>query len=196
MDAGRFVEAVQAPAPLGHSVHDLVNVHLLRLEGDDKQRIPDHLELGYLRDPLLDLGRCLQDSPRGVHVPLLAYGDHGCPARRAQRPRPAPCERRRAVQSAGPFRGREVLVVTEFVAPIEHHRCALGGVAELVRVSRHRGDARQTEVEWRHVVAQLLRPRQDEPAEAGIGVETDATGAGQLRQLFNRVDQAMRKRWC
>ena len=147
-----------------------------------------------------------RDPPRGsrgrspgcfvrVQVALLADRHQRRPAGRDQRrPGRLPRERRRAVEAARPVGGGEVLVAAQLEAAVEHHRGALGRVAVLVGVGRHRRHARQAEVERRHRVAELLGPRQHEPAEAGVGVEADAALPGQLARAPDRVDHAVRER--
>src|SRR3989304_3110708 len=78
------------------------------------------------------LYRPFRVPPRSPHIPFLADGPHSGPAFRHQRSGPAAGEGRRAVEAAGPVRDREVLVMAELVAAIEHHPRALGGGAVLV----------------------------------------------------------------
>src|SRR3972149_5800450 len=118
----------------------------------------------------------------------FTYDTH---SRRAFRKRsPPPGEGGRAVKAPGPVGDREVLVMAELVATIEDDRRALGGVAVLVRVGGDGGDAREPEIERGYVVAQLLGPGEEEAAEAAVGVEADASGPRQLRELLDGVDDA------
>ena len=76
---------------------------------------------------------------------------------------------------------------------VEHDAGALRGVAILVRVGRDRGDAGQREIEGRHRPAERARKRQHEAAETGVGVEADVARAGELGELGDRVDDAVRE---
>jgi hypothetical protein len=78
-------------------------------------------------------------------------------------------------------------------APVQDHRGALGGVAELVGVGRHRGHPGDREVEGGHVEAEPPRPRQDEAAQAGVGVEADPALGGDGGQLPDGVDDPVRE---
>ena len=49
----------------------------------------------------------------------------------------------------------------------------------------------QAEVEQRDVVAELLAPRQDEPAEAAVDVQADAALEREVGELGDRVDRAV-----
>ena len=60
-----------------------------------------------------------------------------------------------------------------------------------MRVGRHRGDAREPEVERRHRGAEPLRPREHEAAEAGVDVAADAALARELGELLDRIDDAV-----
>ena len=77
-------------------------------------------------------------------------------------------------------------MATQVFVPIEQSRRALERVTVLVGVGRDGGDAGQAEVEDGDVVAQLLAPRQDEAAEAAVGVEADAALARDLAELLDR----------
>ncbi len=64
-------------------------------------------------------------------------------------------------------------------------------IAVLVRVAGDRSDARDAEVEDRHVVAQLFDPGQDEAAQAAIHVQPELVLQRQVGELADRVDHAV-----
>jgi hypothetical protein len=60
-----------------------------------------------------------------------------------------------------------------------------------VGVGADGGHARQAEVEHRDVVAELLAPRQDEPAQAAVDVQADAALDRQVAERLDGVDGAV-----
>src|SRR3989304_1375153 len=64
----------------------------------------------------------------------------------------------------------------------------LGGVAVLMSVGGDGRDAGEAEVEDGDVVAKLLAPGEDEAAEAGVDMETDALLQRDLREPVDGVD--------
>src|SRR6516225_9051694 len=192
---GRPLQPVQAPAAAAHVLQDLEHVQaILGAERDDPQRVAEHADARDPRDAVADFRAGLQNPAGRVEIPALADGDHRRPARGRQRTGPAPRERGGQVQATRPVGARVVLELPQVLSAVQDHRRALGGVAVLVRVGRHRGDARQPEVERRHRVAEPLGPGHDEPPEAGIDVAAGAALGGQRGDLRYRVDHTVRER--
>src|SRR5262249_37698302 len=150
----------------------------------------DAVDLG---DALFDGRGRLDDAAHRVEVAGFAKGHHRGPARRTQRARTGTGERRAEVEAARPLRGLVVLEVAQVLVAVQHHRGALGRVAVLVRVGRHRRDAGNPEVERWHVVAEPFGPRQYEAAEARVGVEPDVARARELGEFADRVDHPVRE---
>ena len=172
---GGTLQAIEAPAAAAHVLHDLVNVKaVIGGERDDPERVAEHPQPGYGRDTIAYSRPGRQDPPGRFGVAVLADRHHGRPAGGGQGAGPAAGQRGGQVEPARPVGHRVVLELPQFPAPVQHDRRALGRIAVLVRVGRHRGHAGQPEVEGRYRIAQPPRPRQDEPAEAGIDVTAHA----------------------
>ena len=115
----------------------------------------------------------LQDRPRGRHRARTARAQHG----------------RVDDGVPGPGGRREVLGVVPLARPVEHHRGALGCVAELVQVRRDRRDPGHGEVPR---LVDVAPPRQHPAADARVDVAGD-TARGRTRgHLGDRVDGAER----
>ena len=65
------------------------------------------------------------------------------------------------------------------------------GIAELVHVHRHRGDAGDGEVERRDRIAQRLHEGQDHAADAAVGMHPEVVLSSELRDLLDGVGLAV-----
>src|SRR4029077_1491975 len=93
------LQAVQAPPPVTHVLHDLVDVEAVTGgERGDPQRVAEYPETGYGRDPVPDPRPRLQDPARRLGVAVHPDRDHRRPAGGGQRAGPAAGERGGQVQ--------------------------------------------------------------------------------------------------
>ena len=152
----------------------------------------DHLDLGDRRQALFDLVGYFHDGSRGLQVSLLTEGDHRCPGRGAQSAGAAPGHGRGGVDTARPVGHLEELVTPQLQVPVEDDGVPLEPVSEFMSVGGHRGQARETEVENRHLVPQLLDPGKDEPPQAAVDMEADAMLQRDRGQLLHGVYQSVR----
>jgi hypothetical protein len=88
-----------------------------------------------------------------------------------------------------PAGGREPVRLPQFGRGGEQHRDALGRVAVLVQVDRHRRHAGHRQVE---PLGDVVQERQDPAADAGIHVARDPGRGGQGGHLADRVEHAVR----
>src|SRR5215470_6460385 len=94
VNRGRQLQAVLAPAPVAHVLHDLVDVEAVTGgERGDPQRVAEHPEPGYGRDPVPDPRSRLQDPAGRLGIAVLADRDHRRPAGGGQGAGPAAGER-------------------------------------------------------------------------------------------------------
>src|SRR6266550_2085695 len=99
VNRGGQLQAVQAPAPVAHVLHDLVDVEAVTGgERGHPQRVAEYPEAGYGRDPVADPRPGLQDPAGRLGVAVLPDRDHRRPAGGGQRAGPAAGERRGQVQ--------------------------------------------------------------------------------------------------
>ena len=77
------------------------------------------------------------------------------------------------------------------VVAVHDHRSALGDVAVLVDVARHRGHARQSEVEGLDVAPEVLEERQHEATDARVDVTANAGVVGQRGEFLDGVHDAV-----
>src|SRR5665811_352968 len=185
------MESVQAPTPLCHLGHHLVDIDIIRGEGDHPEWIAENAKSFDFRDAGLDLGARLENRRCGLEIAVLAHRDEGSPCSSEQTPWSTPRERGGVVETSRPFRRDVELVPSKIPAAVEDDGGSLGRVSVLVGVCRHGGDAGEAKIEWWNVVAKAFGPREHETAEAGIGVESDAAFACHVRQGGNRIDHAV-----
>ena len=98
----------------------------------------------------------------------------------------------RAVEAAGPVVVQEELLRLHGLVSIEDEGRSLEGPSVLVDVGRHRGDPVDAEVPRRHVLADALPERQQEPTEAGVDVTEHAGGRCRRGQLRDGIDDPER----
>ena len=151
--------------------------------------------------PALIVSAASQDAAGRLQVARLARS-RPAPPSTPRSARPAGC-RRRSASSTGPP-GQSAMAKywawRSSTPAVEHHRRALGRVAELVRVGRHRGHAGQAEVERRHRRARASRahgstnpPRQASvwkpmPRDAGQLARAPRSGRSRRAGTRRRAD--------
>src|SRR5260221_814289 len=78
---------------------------------------------------------------------------------------------------------------------MQNDRSAFGGIRVFVEVHRHRGNAGYLEIERAELRAQALEERQEEAADTAVDVKQQIVLLSDTRDLFDRVQHAMRVRY-
>mmetsp|Transcript_13796 Transcript_13796/g.24655 ORF Transcript_13796/g.24655 Transcript_13796/m.24655 type:complete len:227 (-) Transcript_13796:424-1104(-) len=192
----RVLEGVETPAFIVHLVRDVIDAKFGRLEGDDHgDGVATQFNVFHILHGSLNLALCFHDLLGVFEKALLAHGDQTSPARSRETARPGSSGRWGHIESTGPGWVCKVLVAAKLMITVQDHGCSFCGVSVLVRVHGHRGHAVQFKVKLWDGIPKLLSKGQHIPTEATVNMETTVVCLCNFRELFDRVDDAMRVLW-
>ena len=193
VQAGRKLLAIQVPAAQRHLVADFIDVEPVGSDGMNAHvRVAQHLQPRDGRDPLAKLDRRLHHRVGQRQVAFFAQEIHHGPRRRDRAGGPGPGHGGRGIDAARPIGIGKELVAAQVLVLVEDDRRAFGRVTILVQVRRHGRDARHVEIELGHGIAQAPDKGQHQSAHARIHVKQEMMFLRHLRQLGNRVNDAVR----
>lgn len=176
------------PTALRHLVADIVDVVLLRVEGNDRSHgVTVHIQAGDGLDRLADLDLGTDNVLGLLDVALLTNVHHRCPAAGNQCSRTGTGNRGRGINSTRPVALLKVLEATKSLAMVHDDGRSFGGESVLVGVARDGGDSWNTEIESRELVAGLLGKGNHETSQAAVDVETNVVLLGELAHSDNII---------